>query len=112
MARQASLCQQAFSKPCLVNLISKDTHLVFSIYPPLKAVFNYTFLSRGLLQKVVILHVKLKDNMQAFTHTFDPSDWAKGQNQLIQKAVMLHFKLKGIKSRKNATGVLKTRNDG
>ena len=24
-------CQQAFSKPCLVNLISKDTHLVFSI---------------------------------------------------------------------------------
>ena len=28
---QASQCQQAFSKPCLVNLISKDTHLVFSI---------------------------------------------------------------------------------
>ena len=28
----ASQCQQAFSKPCLVNLISKDTHLVFSIY--------------------------------------------------------------------------------
>ena len=24
--------QQAFSKPCLVNLISKDTHLVFSLY--------------------------------------------------------------------------------
>ena len=24
--------QQAFSKPCLVNLISKDTHLEFSIY--------------------------------------------------------------------------------
>ena len=23
--------QHAFSKPCLVNLISKDTHLVFSI---------------------------------------------------------------------------------
>ena len=23
-----------FSKPCLVNLISKDTHLVFSIYLP------------------------------------------------------------------------------
>ena len=30
--RDASRCQQAFSKPCLVNLISKDTHLVFSIY--------------------------------------------------------------------------------
>ena len=24
-------CQHAFSKPCLINLISKDTHLVFSI---------------------------------------------------------------------------------
>ena len=31
MARQAPLCQQVFSKPCLVNFISKDTHLVFSI---------------------------------------------------------------------------------
>ena len=28
----ASRCQKAFSKPCLVNLISKDTHLVFSMY--------------------------------------------------------------------------------
>ena len=34
IARQASRCQQAFSKPCLVNLISKDTHLVFSICCP------------------------------------------------------------------------------
>ena len=31
-SRQASRCQQAFSKPCLENLISKDSHLVFSIY--------------------------------------------------------------------------------
>ena len=30
--RQASLCQQAFSKPYLVNFISKDTNLVFSMY--------------------------------------------------------------------------------
>ena len=31
--RSASLAiQQALSKPCLVNLISNDTHLVFSIY--------------------------------------------------------------------------------
>ena len=29
--RQALRCQQAFSKPCMVNLISKDTHLVISI---------------------------------------------------------------------------------
>ena len=34
--RQASRCQQAFSKPCLVNLISNDTHLAFSIYWLLK----------------------------------------------------------------------------
>ena len=31
LSKQASRCQQTFSKPCLVNLISKDTHLVFSI---------------------------------------------------------------------------------
>ena len=31
ISRQTSRCQQAFSKPYLVNLISKDTHLVFSI---------------------------------------------------------------------------------
>ena len=32
-SRLASLViPQAFSKPCLVNFISKDTHLVFSIY--------------------------------------------------------------------------------
>ena len=29
---QASQCQQAISKPCLVNLISKDAKLVFSVY--------------------------------------------------------------------------------
>ena len=28
---QATRCQPAFSEPCLVNLISKDTHPVFSI---------------------------------------------------------------------------------
>ena len=27
-----SSCQHAFLKPSLVNLISKDTHVVFSIY--------------------------------------------------------------------------------
>ena len=31
LAWKASGCQQAFSKPCLVNLISKDTLLLFSI---------------------------------------------------------------------------------
>ena len=31
LSRQASRCQQAFSTPCLVNLIWKDHHLVFSL---------------------------------------------------------------------------------
>ena len=31
MSPQASGCQQAFSKPCLVNMISKETNLVFCI---------------------------------------------------------------------------------
>ena len=34
ISRHASRCQQAISKPCLVNLISEDTHLVFSTYQP------------------------------------------------------------------------------
>ena len=41
MRSQSLACraiQQAFSKPCLVNLISKDTHLVFSNYQ-LKFIF-------------------------------------------------------------------------
>ena len=29
--KRSQSLEQAFSKPCLVNLISKDTHLVFSI---------------------------------------------------------------------------------
>ena len=32
IAPQALRCQQSFSKPCPVKLISKDTHPVFSIY--------------------------------------------------------------------------------
>ena len=40
---QALRCQQAFSKPRLVNLISKDTHLVFSIYLP-----DYSLESKNL----------------------------------------------------------------
>ena len=31
LSRQASRCQKVFSNSCLVNLISKDTHLVISI---------------------------------------------------------------------------------
>ena len=40
--RQVSRCQQAFSKPCLVNLISKDTHLVFSIFQDIDSKVKHT----------------------------------------------------------------------
>ena len=49
IARQASRCQHAFSKPCLVNLILKDTHLVFSIYVPCFLPFPITFTSATML---------------------------------------------------------------
>ena len=40
--RSASLAiQQAFSKPCMENLISKDTHLVSSIYPEFETWFSH-----------------------------------------------------------------------
>ena len=38
MNREA--CQQSFSKPCLVNLISKDTHLALSLYSTVAAVIS------------------------------------------------------------------------
>ena len=38
----------AFSKPCLVNLISKDTHLVFSIYIYLCSGYRTFSLNRSL----------------------------------------------------------------
>ena len=43
---QTSRCQQALSKPCLVNLISKDTHLVFSITPIMLNILCITLLSK------------------------------------------------------------------
>ena len=48
IARQASRCQHAFSNPCLVNLISKDTHLVFSISPPAGRVKIWQVLARTI----------------------------------------------------------------
>ena len=41
---QASPCQQAFWKPCLVNLIWKGTHLVFSIFIPSKSALTLCML--------------------------------------------------------------------
>ena len=58
LKRSASLlnqtpCQQAFSKPGLVNLISKDTHLVFSIYRnPEPNNFNNSVLPFALMPRI------------------------------------------------------------
>ena len=70
IARQASRCQQAFSKPCLVNLISKDTHLVISKHFHLKYTFamlygmlstNFSYFHFGLLYwlQVIVRHMHL-----------------------------------------------------
>ena len=50
-AWQASRCQQAFSKPCLVKVISKDTHLIFSI--SLQALRCQQAFSKPCLVKVI-----------------------------------------------------------
>ena len=52
-----SRCQQAFSKPCLVNLISKDTHLVFTIYWALVSKINVkkTVLPTLLSEKTLVI---------------------------------------------------------
>ena len=42
---EASRCHQAFLKPCLVNLISKDIHLVFSIYLHDSFISSFDFMS-------------------------------------------------------------------
>ena len=52
ISRQTSRCQQAFSKPCLVNLISKDTHLVFSIYMYLLSALANPLICGGKLTTV------------------------------------------------------------
>ena len=52
ISRQASRCQQAFSKPCLVNMISKDTHLVFSISWPYSCLIVCKY-----LKSRIFLHV-------------------------------------------------------
>ena len=71
----AERCQQAFSKPCLVNLISKhakDTHLVFFI-----SVFRITGLNilgmvdtHFFLKKNIILCIKVftysSENLKKF----------------------------------------------
>ena len=59
IARQASQCQQAFSKPCLVDLISKETHLEFSIYSLTDASDKFYLDSVGLLLNVIVDVVKI-----------------------------------------------------
>ena len=58
--QQASRCQQAFSKPCLVNLISKDTHLVFSIYISWKTDLDF---GDFLEEKIIAREIYMSHNM-------------------------------------------------
>ena len=62
---QASRCQQAFSKPCLVNLISKDTHLVFSIYSPDWTNIGFSFI---LLTVYLFRHPTIIEHGLYFVH--------------------------------------------
>ena len=39
----------AFSKPCLVNLVSKDTHLVFSIFMCMYLLHRVRLKPRGMI---------------------------------------------------------------
>ena len=70
IARQASRCQQAFSKPCLVNLISKDTHLEVSYFLHHKQTTNKgitIYTGFGLHQQCPVLQ-----KMVTFRHFLRP----------------------------------------
>ena len=54
ISRQTLRCQQAFSKPCLVNLLSKDTHLIFSI--PRQALQCQHVFSKSCLVNLISKH--------------------------------------------------------
>ena len=50
---------KAFSKPCLINLISKDTHLVFSIKILVKSAATYMRVLNSVVMHIVITIVTL-----------------------------------------------------
>ena len=59
IARQASRCQQTFSKPCLVNLISKDTHLEYSLY----TILRYPLNNRGAIIMINVFYLHMGQHM-------------------------------------------------
>ena len=57
-------CQREFSKPCLVNLISKDTRLVFSIpsltlYTLMDSSFLFDIINLGMAWCIVYIEESL-----------------------------------------------------
>ena len=70
----ASRCQQAFSKPCLVNLISKDTHLVFSIS-------RYLAMSKSILLPCLVSLIS-KDTHQVSLISRQPCEVNKRSQRL------------------------------
>ena len=51
IVRQVSQSQHTFSRPCLVNLISKDAPLVFSLYIALK--IAYKVVTENQIYKII-----------------------------------------------------------
>ena len=67
IARQASRCQQAFPKPCLVNLLSKDTNLVFSMSHvdySYREEYYFPFESNSLTSRHDFLDMEIESNVQ------------------------------------------------
>ena len=98
IARQALGCQQAFSKPCLVNLKSKDTHLVLSII--IYGTFRFKYHWRNDLKVVHVppshaaiptLSAQLVDCNLVFVLPFNPKCSVLIDFSLTVKAVTLIF---------------------
>ena len=60
----SALSQQAFPKPCLVNLISKDTHILFSTY--LQKFGDRLYVSSALFEMYKYV-AKFKDKVVALS---------------------------------------------
>ena len=94
--------QQVFSKPCLVNLISKDTHLVFSM-----SILIFSLLRRSICQTQLKLIINYQRLLLTFANSLGPDQarqnvgpdldpncltlgWCSGKNfskQLISKKI-------------------------
>ena len=72
-AWQASRCQQAFSKPRLVNLISKDTHQVFSMYRNVLISMRKSFRIQRVNHKTVFTFISLPGFDEVLSKVSDES---------------------------------------